>query len=63
MSKTGSYVSTCELSVAEDLITGYMASGVKLAAPLYRLFCGTSETITVLLNCKKEAGTLGMKVR
>lgn len=63
MSKTGSYVRTCETSVAENLITGYMASGVKLAAPLYRLFWGTSEIIAALLNSEKEAGTLGMKVK
>ena len=53
MSKTGSYVRICESSVAENLITGYMASGVKLAAPIYRLFWGTSEIIAVLINCKK----------
>ena len=63
MSKTGNYVRTCEWSVAENLITGYMASGVKLAAPIYRLFCGTSEIIAVLLNYQKEAGTLRMKVK
>jgi len=63
MSKTGSYVRICESSVAENLITGYMAAGVKLAAPIYRLFWGTSEIIAVLINCKKEAGTLGMKVK
>ena len=42
------------------LITGYMASGVKLAAIWYGLFCGTSEVVTNLSNRKGGNGRQGM---
>ena len=36
------------LSVTDDLISGYMASGVKLAGRQYRLLYGTREVVTGL---------------
>ena len=54
MSKPGSYVRTRDnlpaegRSVTDDLITGYTASGVKLAGRQRRLLHGTREVAIVL---------------
>ena len=56
MSKPGSHVCAREnlpaegRSVTGDLITGYTASGVKLAGRQYRLLYGTREVVIVLLT-------------
>jgi len=56
MSKPGSYVRTRDnlpaegRSVADDLITGYTTSGVKLAGRQNRLSWGTREVAIVLLT-------------
>jgi hypothetical protein len=56
MSKPGNHACTRDnlpaegRSVADDLITGYTASGVKLAGRQNRLLYGTREVAIVLLT-------------
>jgi hypothetical protein len=40
------------LTVTDDLISGYRASGTKLAGTTLRLLCGTREPIVALLTAK-----------
>ena len=46
-------------TVTDDLITGYRASGTKLARTIRRLLYGTRELIVVFVNCKKDANVQG----
>jgi ABC-type uncharacterized transport system substrate-binding protein len=38
----------------DDLITDYMALGVKAAGTIHRLLKGTREVNIALLNCKRK---------
>lgn len=46
-------------SVPEDLITGYMITGVKLARTVYRLSYGTREVNIALQNRKRKQSEVG----
>ena len=52
MSKARSNGFLCEQAVTDDLISGYRASGTKLARTIHRLLYGTREVITDLLTAK-----------